>query len=173
MLAKSRLHLSGCSNNRGFIRIFGVFQEEQSRSPFPQERSGVRPFSKPAAGQEKKVLVDSKFGSNLKLARPSSRAQWIFLKTKQSPLVVRRDRPVRADYRSAAPAGGKRERSPCSRESLPPVRSGSSTSSRSFTPDRDKDAPEPPPQKICECGVVTDNDVTSGLQNFDLSCSEI
>lgn len=74
-LANSRLHLSGSSNNPGFIRIFAVFQEEQSRSPFPQERSGVRPSSKPAAGQEKKVLVDSKFGSNLKLARPSSRAQ--------------------------------------------------------------------------------------------------
>lgn len=75
MLAHSPLRSSGCSNNRGFIRIFGVFQEEQSRPPFPQERSGVRPDSKPAAGQEKKVLVDSKFEINLKLARPSSQAQ--------------------------------------------------------------------------------------------------
>lgn len=72
-------------------------------------------------------------------------------------LVVRYDRPVREgrdDYRSPAPAGGKRERSPCSREPQPPVRSGSSTSSRSFTPDGDKDATEPPTPKICEHAVI-------------------
>ncbi|TNN00343.1 hypothetical protein fugu_011589 [Takifugu bimaculatus] len=40
--------------NRQDLRTPTKLKEEQSRSPFPQERSGVRPSSKPAAGQEKK-----------------------------------------------------------------------------------------------------------------------
>eukprot|EP00066_Takifugu_rubripes_P016522 XP_011605788.1 PREDICTED: periphilin-1-like isoform X2 [Takifugu rubripes] len=81
------------------------------------------------------------------------------------------DRKKRADYRSAAPAGGKRERSPSSRESQPPVRSGSSTSSRSFTPDRDRDATEPPPQKIFRPNEPANQTSTSSVEEDQQSSS--
>ncbi|XP_020515412.2 periphilin-1 [Labrus bergylta] len=43
------------------------------------------------------------------------------------------------DYRNSPPVGGKRDRSPSRREATqPPVRSGSNSRSRSFSPDRDK-----------------------------------
>ncbi|XP_044049211.1 periphilin-1-like isoform X2 [Siniperca chuatsi] len=42
------------------------------------------------------------------------------------------------DYRISPPVVSKRDRSPGRREAQPPVRSGSNTSNRSFSPDRDK-----------------------------------
>ncbi|XP_070829318.1 uncharacterized protein [Chaetodon trifascialis] len=42
------------------------------------------------------------------------------------------------DYRISASGGAKRDRSPGSWDAHPPVRSGSNTSNRSFSPDRDK-----------------------------------
>lgn len=66
------------------------------------------------------------------------------------PLIVCCDQ-----YRSPSSACSKRERSPCSREFQPSASSGSATGPRSFTPDRDKDSSEPPPQKICEYRTFT------------------
>ncbi|XP_070763372.1 periphilin-1 [Enoplosus armatus] len=51
------------------------------------------------------------------------------------------------DYRSSPPVVSKRGRSPGRREAQPPPRSGSNTSNRSFSPDRDKSYTYQPAQK--------------------------
>uniref|UniRef100_H3DEY2 Uncharacterized protein n=1 Tax=Tetraodon nigroviridis TaxID=99883 RepID=H3DEY2_TETNG len=73
--------------------------------------------------------------------------------------------------RSPSSASSKRERSPCSREFQPSVRSGSTASNRSFTPDKDKDSSEPPPPKIVRPNEPASQTSTSPVEEDQESSS--
>ncbi|KAM8751320.1 uncharacterized protein AB9X84_012935 isoform 2-T3 [Acanthopagrus schlegelii] len=70
----------------------------------------------------------------------------------------------RSDHRSSPPIVVKRERSPVSRELPPPVRSGSNTSSRSFSPDRDKGHLHQQAQKKHKSSVPTSHTPSSSAE---------
>ncbi|XP_041795655.1 uncharacterized protein LOC121608445 isoform X3 [Chelmon rostratus] len=69
-----------------------------------------------------------------------------------------------SDYRISAPVAAKRERSPGSREAQPPVRSGSNTSNRSFSPDRDKGYTHQQAQKKHKPNVLTSHAPSSSVE---------
>ncbi|TKS73673.1 Periphilin-1 [Collichthys lucidus] len=74
-------------------------------------------------------------------------------------LVPREDR---SDYRISPPV--KRDRSPGNREAQRPVRSGSNTSNRSFSPDRDKGYVQQPSQKKHKPNVPTSHTPSSSAE---------
>ncbi|XP_073328822.1 uncharacterized protein [Pagrus major] len=73
-------------------------------------------------------------------------------------------RQDRSDHRSSPPVVVKRDRSPVSREAQPPVRSGSNTSSRSFSPDRDKGHTHQQAQKKHKSNVPTSHTPSSSVE---------
>ncbi|KAM9352197.1 uncharacterized protein ABDE67_007053 [Symphorus nematophorus] len=73
-------------------------------------------------------------------------------------------RDDRKDYKSSPPVVGKRERSPARKEAQPPVRSGSNTSSRSFSPDRDKGHAHEQAQKKHKPNVQTSQTPSSAVE---------
>ncbi|KAE8296087.1 Periphilin-1 [Larimichthys crocea] len=71
-------------------------------------------------------------------------------------------REDRSDYRISPPV--KRDRSPGNREAQRPVRSGSNTSNRSFSPDRDKGYVQQPTQKKHKPNVPTSHTPSSSAE---------
>ncbi|XP_068459387.1 periphilin-1-like [Clinocottus analis] len=68
-------------------------------------------------------------------------------RSKSGPYFRSRGRVSGPPRRNTQPAVVKRDRSPARREAHPPVRSGSNTSSRSFSPDKEKGFPYHPAQE--------------------------
>ncbi|XP_045892558.1 periphilin-1-like [Micropterus dolomieu] len=68
------------------------------------------------------------------------------------------------DYRISPPVVSKRDRSPGRREAQPSVRSGSNTSNRSFSPDRDKSYTYQQAQKKHKTNALTGHSPSSSVE---------
>ncbi|KAI3371146.1 hypothetical protein L3Q82_023776, partial [Scortum barcoo] len=80
--------------------------------------------------------------------------------------------PRREDhYRSSPPMVSKRDRSPARRDAQPPVRSGSNTSNRSFSPDTDKGYAHQQAQRKYKPGVLMSHTPSSSVEGSPHSSS--